>query len=131
MNNLLQRKPRFQPGKKVDVVRHNHKAIDEVAFRIKMKDGRRDELSTPRILQDASAQALIHPFLQSCREKAMKLLFRFRIPWLRMILYPIVTVAAPCFKKPRWDGICKPPCDENPCRILLPVRQVVQVLSDW
>ena len=131
MNHLFQRKPRFQPGENVDMVRHNHKAIDEVAFRIKMKDGRRDELSTPRILQDASAHALIHPLLQSCREKAMKLLFRFRIPWLRMILYPIVTVAAPCFEKPRWDRIRKPPCDENPYRILLPVRQMVQVLSDW
>jgi len=131
MHNLLQRKPRFEPSEKVDVIWHNHKAIDGVSFRIEMKDGRRNELRAPRVLQHATAQALIHPLLKSCREIAMKLVFRFRVPWLRMMLYPIVTVAAPCFKKPRRNGIRKPPCDENPYRILLPVREMVQVLSDW
>ena len=131
MHDLLQWKPRFQPDEKMDMVRHHNKAVDEVAFCIEMKEGRRDELSAPRILEDASAHALIHPHFQPRREKAVKLVFRFRVPWLRMMLYPIVTVTAPCLQKPRWDGIRKPPCDENPCRILLPMRQMVQVLADW
>lgn len=72
----------------MEMIRHDDELVDEVGFRMLLKNFRENDISHGIVFENAFAPALIEPCLDFQRKQPMILILNFLAPWLWILIHP-------------------------------------------
>src|SRR2546421_12734436 len=89
MQKIRKRKPADWLKKRMDVIRHDNEAVEEVALAVEMPERVRNNLRRLTFPQETGAVPMIEPAFTAFEESLLIFVGSLRIPRFRMMSQPI------------------------------------------